>query len=127
MKKNIFLVSVLSLLILASPVGASQPPIETPQALWQAFTVALDKSDFKTALQYISTFARDKYQLFFQKMPPEAIKAVATATLKCPADTFDGKVSLNCDLLRPQRDGKIYKDIVVMVKDRDGFWRIQHF
>src|ERR1700693_2731126 len=124
MKKNIFLGSVLSLFILASPVGAAQPPgIETPQALWLVFTAALDKSDFKTALQYISTFARDEYQLFFQKMPPEAIKAVASGTLKCPFDSFGGRVSINCDLLRPQRDGKIYKDIVVMVKDRDGLWR----
>ena len=115
-------------LSLASSAAAAQPPgIETPQALWQVFTAALDKSDFKTALQYISTFAREEYELFFKKMPPEAIKAVASATLKCPVDNFGGKVSVNCDLLRPQRDGKMYKDLVVMVKDRDGLWRIQHF
>ena len=102
-------------------------PFSGPQALWRAYTNALQTDDKKGALQYISILARDKYRQIFKRLPPEAFKALWKGTLRCPGETFGETKYIKCELLRTQEDGRVYSDSVIIVKDLDGLWRIQQF
>jgi hypothetical protein len=91
---------------------------------WSAMTTSLNSKNIATALTYISTGTKAKYQQMFNAIIDQLPAMVATQTefnfvsFKDSAATFE---------LVTSESGGVYSYEVIFVKDANGLWLIQDF